>query len=78
VPRYGSSRRPSRAALEQAIREAEGNITRLAGRVGASRQTLYKWIYELDLAGVAGIRKRGHPQEATALRVSSLEEDGRS
>jgi transposase-like protein len=64
VPRYGSSRRPSRAALEQAIRETEGNVTRLADRIGASRQTLYVWIYQLDLAGVAGIRRRA--QEDTA------------
>jgi transposase-like protein len=64
VPRYGSSRRPSRAALEQAIREAEGNVTRLADRIGASRQTLYAWIYQLDLAGVAGIRGRAQEDAA--------------
>jgi transposase-like protein len=58
VPKYGSSRRPTRAALEQAIREEGGNVTRLAKRLGTSRQTLYKWIYELDLAGEAGIRRK--------------------
>lgn len=49
------SRRPTRQALEAGIRSQAGNLTRLAGALGVSRPTLYKWIYQLDLSTVAGV-----------------------
>lgn len=49
------SRRPGRTQLEAALRAHGGNLTRLAGALGVSRPTLYKWIYQLDLASLAGV-----------------------
>jgi hypothetical protein len=41
--------------LEQLLRACEGKVTRLAALLDVSRPTAYKWIYQLDLASVAGI-----------------------
>lgn len=49
------SRRPTRQVLEAGLRGHGGNLTRLAGALGVSRPTLYKWIYQLDLATLAGV-----------------------
>jgi transcriptional regulator of acetoin/glycerol metabolism len=58
MPKRGESRRPSRADLEQAIRETDWNMTRLAERLGVTRQTVYAWIRQLDLAAAVAIRRR--------------------
>jgi hypothetical protein len=47
--------RPTRAELEALIRQAKGNLTRLAARLDVARPTLYTWIYQHDLTSVAGI-----------------------
>lgn len=48
-------RRPTRGELEAGLHAHRGNLTRLAGVLGVSRPTLYKWIYQHDLTGVAGV-----------------------
>jgi transposase-like protein len=48
--------RPDRAIVQQAIRDARGNLSRTATILGCSRQTLYTWIYQLGLEKLAGIR----------------------
>lgn len=73
--------RPAKAQFVEAIREAEGNISRLASRLGVTRQTLYTWIYQLDLAAFVGVRAREDmtmpeqkqplPGDATAERVNA-------
>jgi hypothetical protein len=52
-----SARRPSRAALEAAVRASGGNLSRTAGALGCSRTSLYTWVYQLGLADVVGIRQ---------------------
>jgi len=47
--------RPPKGIIEAAIRTAEGNLTRTAGLLGCSRETLYRWIYQLDLQVFAGV-----------------------
>lgn len=51
-----SARRPSRAALEAAIRSTGGNLSRAATALGCSRTTLYTWTYQHGLADVVGVR----------------------
>lgn len=48
--------RPDRRIVQQAIRDENGNLSRVAVRLGCSRQTLYTWIYQLGLEKLAGIR----------------------
>ena len=50
-----SKRRPARKELEALIRETGGNVTKLAERLGCSRETAYRWIYQLRLDRVVGI-----------------------
>jgi hypothetical protein len=47
--------RPSRGVVEKAIRDSGGNISRAAGLLGSSRQSLYTWIYQYDLVRLAGV-----------------------
>ena len=61
--RSTSRKRPTRAELVPLIREARGNMTHLAGRLGTTRQTLYTWIYQLDLADLVGIRTKDQQDE---------------
>jgi transposase-like protein len=42
----------------EAIRATGGNVSRLASRLGVTRQTCYAWIYRLDLAAFVGVRAR--------------------
>jgi regulatory Fis family protein len=49
--------KPAKAIVEQAIRQAKGRLSRAAALLGCSRQTLYTWIYQYDLAEMAGIRQ---------------------
>jgi hypothetical protein len=71
MPERGESRRPSTSALEQAIREADWNMTRLAERLCVSRQTVYAWIRQLDLAAAVAVRRQAqkevmqHPRGCT-------------
>jgi hypothetical protein len=55
------ARRPTRAVLEQLIRETGGSMTRLATRLNVTRPTAYSWVYMADLANVVGIRPREEP-----------------
>lgn len=48
--------RPDRAVVIQAIRDEEGKMSRVALRLGCSRQTLYTWVYQYGLEKLAGIR----------------------
>ena len=48
--------RPDRAIVKKAIQDAGGNLTRAAGLLGCTRQTLYTWIYQHGLERHAGIR----------------------
>ena len=48
--------RPDRAIVIAAIRKAGGNMSKTAGILGCSRQTLYTWCYQLGLEKLAGIR----------------------
>lgn len=47
--------RPDRATLERLLRASDGKLTRVAALLDVSRPTLYKWLYQLDLASVAGV-----------------------
>lgn len=49
------SKRPSRAVVEQAIRDAGGVLSRAAGLLGCSSPTFYKWVRQLGLQRLAGI-----------------------
>jgi len=49
--------KPARSAVEKAIRESGGNLSRAASLLGCSRPTLYKWIDLHDLTRLAGIRR---------------------
>lgn len=54
------SKRPAREQLAQAIRHHGGNLTSVAASLDCSRQTLYRWVYQLGLARLAGVE----PHEA--------------
>lgn len=47
--------RPDRGSLANLIRETGGNMTRLASLLNVSKPTLYKWVYQLSLDGLAGV-----------------------
>jgi hypothetical protein len=51
----GGEMRPPRAVVEQAIRVTDGNITKTAALLGCTRDTVYRWIYQLGLQRLAGI-----------------------
>jgi hypothetical protein len=79
--------RPDRTTLERLLRAGDGKLTRLAALLDVSRPTLYKWIYQLDLAGVAGISsvsavdglygERVQPEQNTEKAVKPLAIDER-
>ena len=48
-------KRPPKSHVEAAIREAGGNLSRAAGRIGCSRTVLYTWIYQYGLDRLAGV-----------------------
>jgi hypothetical protein len=50
--------RPPKSVLEAAIRNAPGNITRASVLLGCSRETLYRWVYQLGLEKFAGIEPK--------------------
>jgi len=66
----GRSKRPPKAELEQAIRDAGGNLTRAASVLGVSRPSVYTWIYQYDLTKLAGVIDR----ETEQLRLKSAAE----
>lgn len=70
--------RPTRHTLEQLLRETDGNISRLAGLLDISRPTLYEWIYQLDLASIAGIASVSNPDELYSSDSQAQENTGRS
>jgi transposase-like protein len=73
------SRRPARSVLEAGLRAHGGNLTRLAGALGVSRPTLYKWIYQLDLATLAGVAVvYAMNGKNTRMYVKPAESEGRS
>lgn len=47
--------RPDRGTLASLIRETGGNMTRLAALLNCSKPTVYKWVYQLGLDGLAGV-----------------------
>ena len=67
-----SKRRPTRAQLEALLHETGGNITAVSRRLGASRQTTYTWVYQLQLDRLAGVA----PLEAVRAPAAP-EETGR-
>lgn len=50
--------RPPKSVIEAAIRKAPGNISRAAVLLDCSRETLYRWIYQLGLERFAGVEPR--------------------
>lgn len=50
-----TSKRPPRAKLLQVIKETGGRVSEIAARFDCSRPTVYKWLYQLDLARVVGV-----------------------
>lgn len=48
--------RPERPIVKKAIEDAGGNLSKAAGILGATRQSLYTWIYQYGLERKAGIR----------------------
>jgi hypothetical protein len=51
-------KRPPKDDVEAAIREAGGNLTHAAGRLGCSRQTLYIRLSQYQLLRLAGVEPR--------------------
>jgi transposase len=64
-----ASKRPEKKVVADAIRAAGGNLSRAAEGLGCSRQTLYTWIFQLDLTRLAGVV----PREAEQLKRSVRE-----
>ena len=64
--------KPTRSAVEKAIRESGGNLSRAANLLGCSRPTLYKWIDLHDLTRLAGVRRDTslNTVDATQARTS--------
>lgn len=60
--------RPDRAIVKKAIEDAAGNLSRAAGLLGCSRQTLYTWVYQMGLERLAGIRLDRGPRVDTTER----------
>jgi len=49
------TKRPPRAAVEAAIKDAGGNLTRAAASLHCTRASLYTWVYQFGLDKLAGI-----------------------
>lgn len=77
MARWGSTKRPTRDELVPLIKETGGNMTRLAGRLGTTRQTLYTWIYQLDLADLVGIRTKEQQEGDVMREAKGLPSPGR-
>jgi transposase-like protein len=68
APLRAVQKRPTREELETVIRAEGGNVTAIAERLGATRQSTYAWIAQAGLRDLVGIR----PPEANAAgRVSA-------
>jgi len=65
-------RRPAKNTVKEAIQAAGGNLTLAANLLGCSRPTLYKWVDQLDLTRLAGVRREARVDgvDATQARTS--------
>jgi hypothetical protein len=59
--------------MERLLRAGDGKLTRLAALLDVSRPTLYKWLYQLDLSGVAGISSTSSVDALYGDRVQAEE-----